>query len=82
MNKSTQEFILIILGILAFALFVYFVIRVIDAITHPSVVWWGIGFASCLVVEGLIWFGVIAKRNWRDWFDTIRQWFRDTFSSS
>lgn len=79
MNKSTQETFSIIAGILAFIFFVYFMVKAIDAVTKPSVVWWGIGFASCLAVEGLIWFGIIIKRNWRDWINAIKRWFRNTF---
>jgi hypothetical protein len=68
MSKSAQQFILIFLGVFVFVFIVYFIFKAIDALTKPSVVWWGVGFASCLVAEGLIWcIYRILRHTWRFW---------------
>lgn len=71
MSKSTQEFILIIAGILAFTFVVWFISKLIEAITHPSVVWFAIGFISCLAIEGLVLLGFYIKKRWSDWFPRV-----------
>lgn len=65
MSKSTQDFILIIAGILAFIFVVLFMIKLIDAITHPSFVWFGIGLLAALVAEGIAW--CIFRLKWKTW---------------
>ena len=65
MSKSAQEFILIIAGILVFIFVVWFVSKLIEAITHPSVVWFGIGFLAALVAEGIAW--CIFRLKWKTW---------------
>jgi len=62
MSKSTQEYILWFLSFFAFCLVVYAIIKAIDALTRPSVVWFVIGVVSTLIIEGLI--CLIFKRRW------------------
>lgn len=81
-EKGSSDSSLIIWGAIAivvvFAL-VYGIAKVIDVVTKPSIVWWVIGFASCLVLEGLVLLIIYITRHWNDLFNNVRQWFRDTF---
>ncbi len=46
-------------------LIIYFATKLIDAITHPAVVWFIIGMAAIFAAEGIAW--CIYWWKWRTW---------------
>ncbi len=65
MRKRDIELIKYICITLAVILVVYFIIKLIDAITHPVIVWFLIGIISALVAECIAWF--IYRLKWKTW---------------
>ncbi len=68
MSKKDEEllkFFLIFLGVIGV---VYVFIKLVDAITHPSVVWFVIGILATLAVEAIVLCVYrIREGTWRSW---------------
>jgi hypothetical protein len=68
MNRNEKIFLKWLIIVLASLAVVYFIVKVIDAIIHPSIVWFIIGSLSALVVEGIAWCIYRWRmKTWRFW---------------
>ena len=71
MNNNEKEFLKWCGIALVAALIMYFLVKVIDAITQPSLVWFLIGILAVLVAEGIAWCVYRFRfKTWHFWRDT------------